>query len=196
VVETHPIKRKLKSSIVPPLILARKLNRKGYYIVQLLYTYTNELAAFFIGAGVISSDFFGFMSKSDNLKVVSPAVISSRFYLPLIAVMVVWAFVKAYVKLENTQKKFEFARACRRKLKSFESKLDPILSQDNPLPDMEELRKNIESVLDATIDADAYTFDDISPKYQKEIDGYFNQLCSQYEQYWKVNVSNIERIEK
>lgn len=53
------IRKKLKTSIVPQIVLANKLKKQKFYLINKIYTYLNTVTIILIGGGFISKEFFG-----------------------------------------------------------------------------------------------------------------------------------------
>lgn len=194
----HPVKRKLRISIIPPLVVARKLSARGFYIAHVGYTYTNDLAIFLLGAGVLSSDVFGFFEGN----AIDTSNVEANLLIPLILLVIAWGLIRIYVIRENTQQKFEFAKKGQQTFQNLEQKLEGILQQIESVKTLDELMKELDELLTNITEARSslhsvgvWLFPPYPPKYDREISNWLNEICKQHEEYWsRFNISD-ERME-
>lgn len=190
----NPVRRKLRTSIVPQIVLASKLKKQSFYWVNQTYTFFNTVTIILIGTGIFSQDILGFITNSQTTTLESQSSLAFKYQVLIAVAIISWAFLKAYVSIENTPKKYELAKSCQQRFRKIDSKLDDILAQSNPISQLESLRKNIEFARDAAEDAWVYTT--LEPeKYKNEINENLNSLCERFETYW-TNEVEMERIEK
>lgn len=187
---TGLVKQTLKTSIVPPLIYGTKLSTQGFYFLYVIYSYLSDISAGLVGAGLISS---GVVQGVLNEKNTGNFFESSNWFT-LMAIGF-WVLLKTYIINSNAQQKYQFAKSGQKALQSFELKLDGILKQGNPLPKLEELRKNIETTVDTTHSADAWPFFNANEKYKMELEEKVKHYCDSYELCWIDVPDNDERVE-
>src|SRR5262249_15640625 len=99
----HPVERALQRDVLPYLVTARRLRRRWFYIVSIVFAYVTDLAIAATTLGV-SSPLVRFLAKSaaqeqQSQQSVAPlseliSGIPNVLYVPMVVLLVAWIVLR------------------------------------------------------------------------------------------------------
>nr|VFK21205.1 MAG: hypothetical protein BECKLPF1236A_GA0070988_102922 [Candidatus Kentron sp. LPFa]VFK23595.1 MAG: hypothetical protein BECKLPF1236C_GA0070990_1000632 [Candidatus Kentron sp. LPFa] len=197
----HPIEQKLKDEICPYLVTARRLNRWGPYWVYLGYSYLGELFVLLAGLG-ISNPIMSFLSDGQvKLESKDGTLITVVQFLNdpwaggiALALLVMWALVKVYIRNENLAKRCSLLRSCQRQCIHLENQLMQLLPAPNPMKELINLQVKLGSLVEWNIVEESWRYGGPAPNINAQVNEYCSQLVSIFSAHWDQAPPN-EQIE-
>jgi hypothetical protein len=196
----HPVEKKLRSQILPYLVMAEKLDEWKLIWIYTVYRYCGEFFLLVGGIG-LSNPIINYLTGSSGVATDSASGTQSTIigYLSgnpyawiFIFLILAWGLVKFYVNQNDLEKKYTLAKSCQLQCRKCDKDMHDVLSQKNPIPDLDSIRTRISAVIDRNIIEDAWPFHSDDPSITKRVDEIAVQLVKKFQGEWEI-VSGDER---
>jgi hypothetical protein len=195
----HPVKQKLKDQILPWLESAKLLHKQWFYRLHVLFGYATDVTVA-LGAIGISFPLITILTqpsgKADgaNANVLAAIPHNSRWlYLFIAACVVAWVILRVTFNREDGAKKAVLAKSCRQTMKQLEAKLFHILTQTDPMLDLNKMVvEQIAPTVDRNIQEGSWPWPGPAPGIDPVVNERLRDLCERFSSRWsKVDFTGM-----
>lgn len=194
----HPVKQKLERNLLPYLISAKRLENQWFYRFHQIFGYSADLVGALSVVG-ISTPLLPFFIKLNEP--IDPAnkdfavavkyidSMPSGVYYVLMVIVIFWLLIRVLYIREDGQKKAVLMTSCVQTFKQIETKLHRILSDQNPMPTLNELlEKEVHPVVDRNVQEGSWPWSGPAPSREidKDVKALLEELCNMYQSEWIV----------
>jgi hypothetical protein len=191
--EEHPVKAKLRTSILPWLESAKLLHKQWFYRLHVIFGYATDIT---IGLGAVGISLplaQALTQPSNNTGGTNVSVFTSLpqnstwLYYITAGFVVVWVLLRVVFTREDGQKKAVLAISCSQTMKQIETALYRVLAQPNP---MDVLNKIILEELGPTIDRNSqeksWPWHGPAPNIDIVVEQQLKLFCDKFSSGWSA----------
>ncbi len=161
----NPIRTKLEG-LLAYTMSARRLRRQPFYVGYRSYSYLRDLAAGLVGVG-LTFPLLPFIARSEQntelMTAVSGLAVPPPVKVVTILAGVTWVVLRVVVGHEQWEKRATLARSCIHRFKQLEARLLRSLESRDPMPELLEIQREMNALVDRSIQEEAWPWAGIAP---------------------------------
>ena len=181
----HPVRRKLRGTVIPYVVSAKRLRKQPIYIAHWVHVYTNDLLAAMIGLGLANPVLRLFSGEDASAAQVMKSFGETAWAIPTIVAAVLWALFKIILTRQGAEKRAVLMRSCRTEFETYQFEITETLGAGDPLDGLNEIYERIMGTVKRHLAERAWPWPSgHAPDIDLEVDREVEALCRKYESGW------------